>query len=112
MPRSTLRTSEVGEHFCEGRSGAGPRIPAILARSPNAVAKPRADVHGLFLRRIAATALLVLVCALTQTPFQVSSQIEVTAQVSLEAASQDLGHVAIAVSPRADERRLVFRRSG
>ncbi len=111
MPRVTPRTSEVGELFCGRRAGAGPRISAVFAGSPSAGAEATRRVHGLFLPRVSKLALIMLLCPLALMRLA-SGQIEVSAEVAIQARSQALGHKAKAVSPFADERRLVFRQPG
>jgi hypothetical protein len=111
MPRVTPRISEVGDHLRGGRSGAGPRISVISTESPGAGAVSENHVHGLFSRRVYESALSVLLCTLALSLFA-GSQIEVSAEVAIQARSQALGHKVKAVSPVADERRLVFRQFG
>jgi hypothetical protein len=109
MPRITLRSCEDRKQICEGSSRAGPQVSAILAGSPSAAAGAKSGVHGLFRGPYFAAVLFVLGCTLTRSPIQVTSQIEVSAQVSVEAGSRALGHMANADRPIADARLLVIR---
>jgi hypothetical protein len=112
MPRITLRSCEERKQICEGLSRAGPRKSAVLAVMPSEVANKSGSVHGLFQAVLFVAALFVLVCSLTPDTFSVESQIEVSAQVSVEAGSRGLGHMANADRPIADARLLVIRQPG
>ena len=112
MPRITLRSCEERKQICEGLSRAGPRKSAILAVTPSKVANKRGADHGLFQSVLFVAALFVLLCGLTPNTFRVRSQIEVSAQVSVEAGSRGLGHMANADRPIADARLLMIRQPG
>jgi hypothetical protein len=109
MPRITLKSCEDWEQICEGPSHAWPEFSLILAGSLRVSARIGDFVHDLFQAKLGVLALLVLCCAMTQAFFSGRSQIEVSAQVAVEARSRALGHMAKADRPIADARFLVIR---
>jgi hypothetical protein len=108
MPRITHQSCEDREQICEGPSRARPKFSCTLAGSLSVTAALN-SVHGLFYLGLCAVAVAVLCWILTPLRFGMQSQIEVSAQVSVEAGSRALGHMANADRPIADARLLVIR---
>lgn len=91
----------------EGGLGLGLAFRLFLP-DRQARARQRHAVFTVCSPAVSKLALIVLLCPLTLM-LLASSQIEVSAEVAIQARSQALGHKAKAVSPFADERRLVPR---
>jgi hypothetical protein len=108
MPRITHQSCEDREQICGRLSRARPKFSLALAGSLS-VSVPVNPVHGLFQPGLCIIALVVLCCNLTHLSVVDRSQIEVSAQVAVEAGSRALGHMANADRPIADARLLVIR---